>query len=68
MFKSIFEKIFFQLLEGQSETLKDQNGVEFNFQSTYTHHKTLIWRSWPTVRRYGGFGAVEDYIWLMMGE
>ena len=39
------------LLKGQSETLKDQNGVDFNFQSTYMHHislshqKTLIWRS-----------------------
>ena len=28
-------------LEGQSEILKGQNGVEFNFQSAYKHHISI---------------------------
>ena len=35
--------LFSQLLVGQSQTLKYQNGVEFDFQSICKHHRSL-WR------------------------
>ena len=35
--------LFSQLLEGQSQTLKGQNGIEFNFQSICKHLISL-WR------------------------
>ena len=38
MFWTIFEFLFFQLLVGQSQTLKHQNGLEFDFQSIFKHH------------------------------
>ena len=42
-----FDKL---LLDGQSETLKGQNGVEFNIESTYNYHISL------SCQTSGGFG------------
>ena len=40
-FKQHLKILFSQLLEGQSEFLKGQNGEEFNFQSICKHHRSL---------------------------
>ena len=57
--QTAFEKyIFSQLLVGQSESLRHQNGVEFNFQSICKHHTSLR-------REKGGLLTFWRIFWLI---
>ena len=57
--KKYLEILFSQLLEVQSQALKGQNEVEFNFKSIFNHHISL-WRGESLL-----FGLLAKFVDLL---
>ena len=57
--RSILMNLIFSASIGQSETLKCQNGVEFDFLSTFKHHISL---SQKKVAGFWVFCAILDLL------